>query len=400
MIAAQDTEFYRALRPLVHSGTTIALGDGVGVPADLADGASVGYVLTAIARETPGLRLVLGWLPAPITDLDPAAFADVTTLMPGWGARELLRSGNGRFVPTRLAAIGSLLTDSLRPDVLVTRLGRAADGMRFTTEVSWQRELLSSGVPVVAVCEETAPRADADLPIPPEALHAVVEGCGGPVCVTQKEPSPIHDAVAEALLPFIPAGARLQFGPGQVATALLRRITSPIAIDTGLLTDAVVDLDERGLLDGTPSATYLLGTDRLYDWAADRPVLHGIEYTHDVTRLSRGRPLIAVNTALEIDPWGQVNVEGIADSVVGGIGGHPDFCVAGATSRGGLSVIAVPSTYGQQHTPVLVERLSRPASTPAFDVDVIVTEAGHADLRGADWNRRRELIHTLFEDKE
>jgi acyl-CoA hydrolase len=43
--------------------------------------------------------------------------------------------------------------------------------------------------------------------------------------------------------------------------------------------------------------------------------------------------------------------------------------------------------------------LSRPVSTPAHDVDLIVTEAGHADLRGADWSQRRRLITTLFEQQ-
>jgi acyl-CoA hydrolase len=44
----------------------------------------------------------------------------------------------------------------------------------------------------------------------------------------------------------------------------------------------------------------------------------------------------------------------------------------------------------------LVDRLSRPASTPAHDIDLIVTESGHADLRGADWAQRQRLITALF----
>jgi acyl-CoA hydrolase len=165
-------------------------------------------------------------------------------------------------------------------------------------------------------------------------------------------------------------------------------------IDTGLLTDAVVDLDRRGLLAGTPSATYLLGTDSLYDWADGRSILRGIDHTHDLTRLSRGAPLVAVNTAIEIDPYGQVNVEGLGDKVIGGIGGHPDYCAAARMSRGGLSIIAVPTTTNGRSP--LVEQLSRPASTPAHDVDLIVTEAGYVDLRSADWSQRRHLITELF----
>jgi acyl-CoA hydrolase len=168
----------------------------------------------------------------------------------------------------------------------------------------------------------------------------------------------------------------------------------PLHIDTGMLTDGVVDLDRRGLLASMPSATYLFGSDSLYQWADGRPIVRGLDFTHDFTRLCRGAPLVAVNTAIELDSDGQVNVEGVGEKVIGGIGGHPDYCAAARMSRGGLSIIAVPSSTNGRSP--LVEKLSRPVSTPAHDIDVIVTESGHADLREADWSRRRALITELF----
>jgi len=45
---------------------------------------------------------------------------------------------------------------------------------------------------------------------------------------------------------------------------------------------------------------------------------------------------------------------------------------------------------------VLVEQLTRPASTSAHDIDVIVTENGHVDLRCADWSQRQKLITEIF----
>jgi hypothetical protein len=387
-----------AIREVVSPGATIALGDGVGT-LDLLDGAqSVGSALTALARSIGDLRLVLGWLPGPVHGIDPEPFRDIVALMPGWGVRALLDHDRGRFVPTRLSALRSVLSGPLRPDVLVTRLTRGAGGLCFGTEVSWQRELIAAGVPVIAVVDVASPAADAGEPLDPRSVRVVGSCTTGPLRVKQKAPEPIHLALADAVLRFIPAGARLQYGPGQLGTALLNLTEVPIRIDTGLLTDAVVDLDDRGKLIGTPSATYLLGTDRLYDWARDRPILHGIDHSHDLTRLGSGDPFVAVNTAIEVDPWGQINVEGVGSKVVGGIGGHPDYCAAAAMNPHGLSVIAVPSRYGegaQQRSP-LVDHLSRPASTPAYDVDLIVTEHGHADLRGADWDRRREMINQLF----
>jgi hypothetical protein len=387
-------DFTAALRAALRPGMTVALGDGVGALRCVDDGGSVGAALSAAASEVGSVRLVLGWLPAPIDGLDADSFADVVALMPGWGVREVLRSPKARFLPTRLAAIPALLTDVLRPDVLLTRLVRRDGLLRFGTEVSWQRAVIDNGARTLAVIDTSAPAADAEPLLDPSDVEVLGTVGGGPIRVPERAPEPIHDTLADAVLRLVPEGARLQYGPGQLGTALLRRARVPLHIDTGLLTDAVVDLDKRGLLADTPSATYLLGSEVLYDWADGRPILRGLDYTHDLTRLSRGRPLVAVNTAIEIDQYGQINVEGVRDKVIGGIGGHPDYCAAARMSRGGLSIIVVPTRVNGRSP--LVEQLSRPASTPAHDVDLIVTESGYVDLRAADWTQRRTLIAELF----
>lgn len=395
MNTAVSSGFTQALRAHLRPGATVALGDGVGAARSLDDGTSVPAALCAVARDVGSVRLVLGWLPEPLCDIDPDAFAEVVALMPGWGVREVLRSPSARFLPTSLAGIAALMTDTLRPDLLITKLVKRGGQLQFGTEVSWQRELIDAGVPVLAIVDNAAPAASAEDPLDPSRVQVVAHSSDGPVRVPSREPNPIHDALADAVLRFVPEGARLQYGPGQLGTALLRRTRVPLHVDTGLLTDAVVDLDRHGLLAGTPSATYLLGTETLYEWADGRHILHGIDYTHDLTRLSRGHPLVAVNTAVEIDPVGQVNVEGRSEKVVGGIGGHADYCAAARMSRRGLSIIAVPTSVNERSP--LVEQLSRPVSTPAHHIDLIITESAHADLRGADWTRRRHLITELFE---
>jgi acyl-CoA hydrolase len=389
------SEFEAAVGSVLRHRSTVAVGDGVGQVRTLQSGDAVGAVLSRLARQVGDVRLALGWLPAPLDGIDPGAFSEVVTLMPGWGARSLLQCATARFVPTRLTAVAAVLSDVLRPDVLIIRLAERNGALHFGTEVSWQRALIDAGVRVLAVVDINSPSADAGPPLDPAMVDVVGYSDNGPLQIPQKRPDAVHEALADNVLRFVPEGAQLQYGPGPLGTALLNRTTVPLRIDTGLLTDAVVDLDQRGKLIGTPSATYLLGTEKLYDWADGKQILHGTEYTHNAARLSRGGTFVAMNTAIEIDAFGQINVEGVGDKVVGGIGGHPDYCAAAAKIRNGLSIIAMPSrTNG--HSP-LVSQLSRPVSTPAYDVDLIVTELGHADLRGADWTQRRKLITKLFE---
>jgi acyl-CoA hydrolase len=101
-----------------------------------------------------------------------------------------------------------------------------------------------------------------------------------------------------------------------------------------------------------------------------------------------------VNTAVEIDLDGAVNVEGTATAVLGGIGGHADYAAAAARSVGGLSVIAVTTRHNGR--PTLVSQLSRPVSTPSQDVDVVVTERGAADLRGLSRPERHAALTKLW----
>src|ERR1700689_383540 len=150
------------LRAALRPGMTVPLGDGGGAVGCLDDGGSVGAALSAAGSEVGSVRLVLGWLPAPIDGLDADVFADVVALMPGWGVREVLRSPKARFLPTRLAAIPALLADVLRPDVLLTRVVRRDGLLQFGTEVSWQREVINNGTRTLAIVDTSAPSADAE----------------------------------------------------------------------------------------------------------------------------------------------------------------------------------------------------------------------------------------------
>ena len=375
------------LSALVRSGMTVALGDGFGAPRQ------VSRELSRAAARQGEVRLVLGWVPRADPELDFTAFADVRTFMPGWGLRAATDSGLVAAASARLSAVPALLHGPWRPDLLVTAMVPVSGGFAFGSEVSWQRAAIAAGATVAAVVSHRAPRADSGPAVPAEQVIVIGESHEPPGEMPSAAPGPEHRVIADRIGSLITPNARLQIGPSQVGTALLRGLRVPVRLDTGILPEAVVDLDRRGLLAAEPVATYLAGGPVLYQWADGRPLLHPVEYTHDLGRLS-AEPLFAVNTAVEIDLDGQVNVEGTAVSAVGGVGGHPDYAAAATRSVGGLSIIAVPSTH--KGRPVLVPSLSRPVSTPAHDVDVVVTERGLADLRGKSRPERRQALADLW----
>lgn len=391
-VPPRDTIDRAALADLVRPGARVAVADGTGTPR------AAFAALSALARSRP-LSLLLGWMPGPVEDLDHAAFTDVRTLMPGWGLRPGTEAGLVRAVPCRLSAAPALVAGPLRPDVLVVGVVEGPFGLCLGSEVSWVRAVIDAGTPIAAVVDDALPRAAAGAPLPDAQTFVVGRVHQGPHAIPTTAPSTAHRAVGGHVAGLLTEGCRLQWAPGQLGAAVVGAVEVPVRADSGLLGDGVVDLDAAGLLVGDPVATYLVGTRRLYDWADERgrrgrPVVHRVEHTHDPVRLLSDPPLIAVNTAVEIDLDGQVNVEGTASALVGGVGGHPDYAAGAARSRRGLSVIALASTH--RGRPTLVERLSRPVTTASHDVDVVVTEHGVADLRGLDRGERRRAIRALW----
>ena len=97
--------------------------------------------------------------------------------------------------------------------------------------------------------------------------------------------------------------------------------------------------------------------------------------------------LVALNTGIEIDIYGNVNSSHIAGSrVVNGIGGGATFA-----QNAGLSVILLPSTAKGGAISNVVPMVSH-QDIGEHDVDVVVTEHGIADLRGLDDGERADAI--------
>jgi acyl-CoA hydrolase len=371
----------------VQRGTTVALGDGVGMPYDAC------AALTRRARQVGDVRLITGWLVECPAGLELDAFAEVRTFMAGYGLGDGIAAGSVRYAPASVSHLPALLAGPWRPDVTLLSAVETPLGLALGTEVSWvlaAAERSSTCLVELRSHGMTAARAGLLDGLP---LRVIGESDRPPIAADRARVDDVAATIGRTVANLIPEGAAVQFGPGSIGEAAVQAITRPVRVDSGILTDAVVDLDERGLLLGPPLGTYLFGSRRLQEWSDGKEVLDRVEVTHDPSRLA-ARPLVTINTALQVDLLGQINIESVAGRQVAGIGGHADYVTAGSRSSGGLSIVAVPSGRGARSN--LVDRLDTPVSTPRWAVDVIVTEHGHADLRGRTDLERAELIAALF----
>jgi 4-hydroxybutyrate CoA-transferase len=114
--------------------------------------------------------------------------------------------------------------------------------------------------------------------------------------------------------------------------------------------------------------------------------------------------MVSINSCLEVDLAGQVNAESVGSRQFSGIGGQVDFIRGARLSRGGRSIIAMPSTAARGTVSRIVPTLSPGAvvTTSRCDVDHIVTEHGVASLRGKTLRQRAEALiaiaHPDFRD--
>jgi acyl-CoA hydrolase len=300
--------------------------------------------------------------------------------MAGYALAAPIDNGRLSYVPVRLSAVANLLAGPLRPSVAVVAGQPSGRGFRFARSAGWGPAAARAADQVVVEVHAGDPSLDA--PMIEGDIRAVVERDHVPAPPPRPSLTDADRRIGELVAELIPEGATLQHGPGLIGTAVMAALDRPVRILSGLVTDALVDLEARGLLEGVAETGYLWGGPDLLALAGDGRVrLRAVEETHNVTRLGANPRFVAVNTAIEVGLDGSVNVERNDRRLVAGIGGHADFSEAGARSAEGRSIIALRATNRGRSSIVAYPRV---VSTPRCDVDTVVTEYGVADLRGAD----------------
>jgi len=197
---------------------------------------------------------------------------------------------------------------------------------------------------------------------------------------------------------IVPDGATIQAGLGRAPEAALRGLTGKrdLAVHSGLIGDSTLHLLRAGALRKTNPITagVAIGTRALYD-AVTEPEFsfQSPSFTHDIATLAGIERLVTINSAIEVDLAGQAHSEATPAGYISGPGGASDFA-AGARGMGGLRIVVLPSTAakGSVSRIVSTRNATGPVSLGRFDIDVVVTEHGVADLRGLSHDARRTAL--------
>ncbi|MBW1643392.1 MAG: GNAT family N-acetyltransferase, partial [Deltaproteobacteria bacterium] len=195
---------------------------------------------------------------------------------------------------------------------------------------------------------------------------------------------------------LIDDGSTLQVGFGHLPNAVLKFLGNKkdLGLHTQVITDGMLELFEKNvitnkkktLLPGRVVASLCMGSQKLYDYIDNNPMFYfrSSEFVNDPTVIARNDRLISISSALEVDLTGQICTDSVGYLFYSGIGDQVDFIRGSAMSKGGFSIIAVPSTAQNGKVSRIVSHLSEGAgvATTRGDVNFVITEYGIAEFQG------------------
>lgn len=313
--------------------------------------------------------------------------------MGGNGARRIAESEHFSYVPVRFSHLPRALATWLRPYTLVISAVPKNGRWALGTEAGWIPAAIEHADEVIIAPNPQLPPLTTIAPFDIPRALVMDPLVTLPDEFTVDRVDDVSHRIGEIVASLIPDGAAMQYGPGPVGVATLRALRRPVRIRSGIVSDAVLDAVNDGTVVGTPTGAYAVGSRAFYDAIDGRGWVDRVEVTHNHSSLADD-VFVAVNTALEVDTAGQVNVEAVGGRVVAGLGGHADFAFAAASSVRGLSIVALPSRRGTAST--LVERFDARVTTQRSDIDVFVNENGHVDVRGLSDSEKAAALRKLW----
>lgn len=350
----------------------------------------------------------------------PAAFLNADcrdrftsiSLFTGQPLRKAVQDGIADFIPVFLSDIPSLFRDGIiQLDAALLQVsppdrhGYCSLG----TSVDSARAAADCAPMLIAEVNRQMPRTHGHSFIPAKSISACISSDRTLYAHAASVETPVEAAIGELIANLIEDGSTLQTGIGAIPSAVLSRLgnKNDLGVHTEMFSDGVIELVEAGVINnsrkhiypGQLITSFVVGTRRLFDFVDDNPLVSFLpcDITNNTNLLRKIDKLVAVNSALQIDLTGQICADSLGHRIYSGIGGQMDFIRGAAISRGGLPIIALPSTAAGGTCSRIVAELS-PGSgvvTTRGHVHWVVTEYGAVNLHGLSLRQRGEKLISI-----
>lgn len=335
----------------------------------------------------------------------------LSSLFVGDNVRKGVAGKHGDYIPVFLSEIHRFFRQDILPlDVAFIQVSPPDKHGFCSLGVSVDVTLpaIETAKMVVAQINPNVPRTHGDGIIHMDQIDFAIEVDSPIYALEVGTPTEVEQTIGKNIAGLIEDGATLQMGIGNIPNAVLHNLGNHknLGIHTEMFSDGILPLVEKGVITGAKKVIktgkivtcFALGTQKLYDFIDDNPLVHFKEaaYTNDTAIIRQNPKVTAINSAIEIDLTGQVCADSIGTYQYSGVGGQMDFIRGASLSEGGKPIIAMPSATNKgisKITPFLNQGAS--VTTTRAHVHYVVTEYGVVNLYGKGLKQRAEALISI-----
>lgn len=399
---------------LIRSGDAVFLHTAAAAPKLLIE------AMTARSAEINKVKLYsihTEWA-APYTLPEHRDSFEVNAFFVGGNIRKAVNEGHANYIPMFLSEIPKAFRqEDTRIDVALITVSPPDKNGYCTLGVSCDisKAAVDMAKIVIAEVNHTMPTIWGAGVIHINDIDAYVET---DYQIYSSEPAPLSEddiKIGQYIAPIIEDGSTLQMGIGGIPNAVLSQLKhhKNLGIHTELCSDGIIDLVQCGAINGSQKSIhpgtiisgFANGSKAFYDFLDKNPLVRLLEsdFTNNPHIIAKNPKVVAINSAIEIDLFGQICADSIGSMQYSGVGGQVDFMRGAGLSKGGKPIIAINSRTGKGFSKI-VTQLKQGASvtTSRAHVHYVATEYGIVNLFGKNLTERAKALISIAhpEDRE
>jgi acyl-CoA hydrolase/RimJ/RimL family protein N-acetyltransferase len=335
----------------------------------------------------------------------------------GTDVRHLMQQGQADYVPIALSEVPKLLANGrVAVDVAFIQVSPPDRNgyVSLGVSVDVTKAVARHARKVIAEINPHMPRTLGDTFIHLDDIDHLVLVDTPVIEYVHAPANDIAGQIARYIAGIIDDGSTLQIGLGRIPNEALKFLSDRrhLGIHSDVITDAIVDLVEAGIITGSEKslaagrivASYCLGTRRLYDLIDNNPMFdfQPIEQVCEPHTIARHNRMVSITQAFALDLTGQACVDQFGGQFYGGVSTQPDFMRGAARSRGGKPILCLTSTTDDGESSRIRPLLDvgEGVGIARSDIHYVVTEYGIAYLFGKSIRERAlaliEVAHPKF----
>ena len=389
----------------IRRGDRIFLGSACGEPQHLV------HALTDYVKAHPkaffDAEIIQVWTMgvAPYTDERLKSNFRLNAFFIGNNTRGAINAGLADYTPIFLSQVPDLFNRrviSIDVALIQTSLPDRHGFLSLGVSVDIVKAAVGSARLVIAQVNPQMPRVQGDGILHIGDVDYVIPFEEPLLEYNPNVPDEIATRIGRYVARIVEDGDTIQVGYGSVPNAIMSALgrKKHLGVHTELLTDGLVDLVRKGVIDnsrktvnrGKTVTSFCMGSRDTYEFVDGNPTIEfkTIDYTNSPVVIAQHDRMCAINSVLQIDLTGQATAESIGHSFYSGIGGQADFMRGAVLAKGGKSILVIQSTAQDGTVSRIVPFLSEGAGATLNrgDVHYVVTEYGIAHIHGKNVRER------------